>query len=109
MSGLQVGFKLQQLELDFLEIVLADPAGPVLILGDVHCILKALQILLRQIHHRIGELGVNEVRGDLKRESTLVIDHLRARDRSRILGGLKAASPFSAALNRITYARVDFR
>ena len=104
-----VRLKLEQLQLDLQVIGFADIAGAIALLADVHGVLKAFQVLLREVDHRLGELHVGEVGGHLEGESALVIGHGRASHGRLVLRRLQAVLPLLAALEEITDADVELR
>ena len=74
--------------------------------ADVDRFLKALQIRLREFQSRLRKLGIDEQRAHLKRDTALVIGHLRARHGGCVPGGLQAARPLVAALDQVTQPHV---
>ena len=89
MRLLEVGLELQQLQLDLQLIVLADRAGLVPDLADVHGLLKALQILLGKFESRFGQLHVDEQSGNTEGEAALVVGNQRASLRGDVLRRLQ--------------------
>ena len=102
----RISLKLHQLELDLQVVVLANGADLVLAFAYVHGSLKALHIRVRQVKHRFRKLNVVEELADLKRHTTLVIEHLRAGHGRRVLGGLQAALTLLASFNQVTHPKV---
>src|ERR1017187_7123943 len=95
-----IRFELQQLQFDLQVIVLAHGAVFELDLADVDGLLKALQVHLREFESGLRKLGIDEETADLESKTALVIVHLRACYGSYVFGGMQAAFPFLAALDR---------
>ncbi len=106
---MKVGFELQQLKLDLQVIVFADPAGFVAHLAEVHGLLKALQILLREFERRFGELHVDELRGDIERKLRSLSATSERVCAVMSLAACKPVLPFLAALEQIAEADIELR
>ncbi len=100
---------MQELQLNHQVIVLAETANLELMFADVHCLLKALDVLFGEIEPRFGKLGVVKESGNLERKTAPVIRHQRARLRGDIFLRLKAVMALSAAFNQVAEADVAFR
>jgi len=99
---------LQQLKVDLQIVFLADPAGFELKFADFHGLLKALQVLLREIDRRFRQLDIDEQRGHLIRQGALVVRDQRARLGCHIFRGLIAARALPAPLDQVGKAEISF-
>ncbi len=104
-----VGLELKHLELDLQQIVLADVTRLVARFGNVHGVLKTLQILVRQLQSRFGKLNIDELRSNIESKTALVVGDLGPAHRRHVLGRLQAVLPLLAALEQIADAEVKLR
>ena len=100
---------MQQLYLDHQVVVLADAAGFELEFADIHGLLKALQILLREIDRRFRQLDIDEQRGHLIRQPALVVRDQRTRLGRYIFGRLVTGLALMAALDQVAEADIALR
>ena len=73
---MEIGLELQQLKSDFLVIILTSASGSKLSLAYVYRLLKAAQVLLRQVQHRAGKLGIDEELSHGKRKRAFIVQYL---------------------------------
>ena len=104
-----IGLELKQLKLDLEQIVFADVTRLVSRLADVHRVLEALEILVRQLQSRFGEFDVDELGGNGEGEAALIVGDLRPRYGGLIFGCLQAMLTLFAALKEIADTEVELR
>src|SRR5208337_9788 len=101
--------KLQQLEFDLQEIAFAQVADVESLFTDVHGLLEAVQILLRELQGRFRQQNINELLTDVEDKLSLTVGDLRAHHGGLILRGLKAVLALLAALEQVAQAGIELR
>ena len=99
-----IGLELEQLQLHLQQIVLAYVPCLISLLADGHCVLKALEVLLRQLQSRFGEFNIDEQSRYVEAEAALVVSDLGACHGGNILGCLQAVLPLLATLKQVADA-----
>lgn len=104
-----VRLELQQLQFDFEEIPFAHIAGLEAGVTDINGLLKTVVVLLGKIKGGLREQNVDELRGEIEGELTLVVRHLSARYGGRVFRGLQTMLALPATFEEIADADVELR
>ena len=104
-----IGLELQQLKLHLQKIVQTNIARLVARLGNVHRLLKALQVLVGKLQRRLGQFHVDEIRGHAERERALVVGHLPPRHARLVLRRLQPVLPLLSTFEQVAHACVELR
>src|SRR6201999_3516395 len=101
-----VGLELQQLQLDLQQVAFADVADSVLLFADPHCLLKAVEVLEREIEGRLRELRLNELLRYVENQHALRVADLVAGDGGGVFSGIDAALTLLSTLDGVAHANV---
>src|ERR1700689_4128003 len=96
--GLHVGFVLQTLEFEAVEVDLGDVAGLVTVAADLQHLVVVTEIILRQVEDGLGLQNSYESAAQIKNQGAFGVGLLGGADGGALLGGLVAQSALVAAL-----------
>jgi len=103
----KIHLKLQQLQFDFQQVAFAHGSGLEFRLANLHGLLEARQVLLREIKIGLGKQRSNELLRDVGRQSTFVVRH-RCRGYGRLIArSFQPALPLLAALDQVGKSQVE--
>src|SRR5208337_4829978 len=106
---INITLKLQRLQLDLKQVVLADRSGVLAFFADLDRFLVAVEEALGELQIRLCQQGCNEELGSVGKDRALRIRDLRLGHGGRRLGGSKPVLAFLSALEEIADTGVELR